>query len=89
MNTRGTYPDINHNVSWPLVRNIETLWLLVLKPFWALPLNPELVQAILRERVTDFCSSLTQLLLAQLFDHKPLAAGATSPEPTLAAGAIW
>jgi hypothetical protein len=77
--------DINHHVSWPLVRNIETLWLLVLKPFWALPSNPQLVGACLNKCVTKFCSLLIALLLGHLTGPNPLVDGVTAKKPLVEA----
>jgi hypothetical protein len=49
-----------------------------LKPFWALPLNPELVRARLNKCVTTFCSSLIALLLGKPTGPNPLLAGGTT-----------
>jgi hypothetical protein len=59
----NTYLD--HHVSWPLVRNVELLWALVLKPFWNLPRDRRHKFIQLEERMSTFQSNLIRLLIEQ------------------------
>jgi hypothetical protein len=64
LNTRaGFMADQGHHVDWSLVRDPESLWTLVLKPFWQIPKDKSFGGSHVEERVTTFRWNLVSLLL--------------------------
>jgi hypothetical protein len=66
LNARAAFlSDLNNHVRWNKVRDAHSLWSLVLKPFWELPKQSKLGQALLEERITKFRSNFYMLLREQ------------------------